>query len=381
MATLPNPRYNFDQITIADLITRSYNDIGISGAAIQDQEITTALYFLNEIQSEWINRQIIQFNEERYFFPLQNNVAGYQVPAEIYDTYVSKLASVTRQVGGTPYSSAGGVPANCFKYDPTLSCLQTSANGIIGLEFPIPTDTSDPLPRIDFVGVQLGQKAGDPNFSASYTLTISGSNDNFIWTPLYVDTREQKWDRAGEIKWYTLPSAMPFRYMQIQETGGNILNISGIFFNVLTNSKEIKMIGRSEFLKQSNQNSQGMPSQVSMEKQGKNIFMRFFPVPDSIPLDYNENSEEITNQPYNFFYALGAVLPFSFNYLKANIDTNYRFLPALRKALTAELANSYLPDSSEAKKQSLKLDAERSLIFALNNDNDGGKLRFQIRRL
>jgi hypothetical protein len=361
---LPNPGYNFKDLLVHDIIDQAYLYLGITGAEQDVKKAKIALFALNEILARWINKGVLQYNELVIPVPLQNNVSTYALTSNIYDIYDVTVASMARHREGTPFSSSG-VAQNAFDDSFTTSCVQTSENGYIGMQF-----TEDIKPVINYVGVLSA-------VNTTYELTVEGSNDNSNWDELYVSTRntefKAKRDKSGII-WFDLLTQAPYEYLRIRETGGATLNITEVYFQSYINSRYIKGIGRSDYMQLSNKQTPGMPSQYSMEKNNDVITLTLYAVPSGIG-DDDSYSAARTYYPYNYLLCRGVSLTHSVNYLKDRININSRFISALRTALTAQLSLIFQPEKAQA----FMLEAENTFKLALQNDNDLGGFKFHMR--
>jgi hypothetical protein len=358
---LPNPRYNYTQITARDLIDQAFLYVGVSPAEIDQLKTKAAIFALNEILSSWINKGVLQFNETIIPVKLQNNVASYTLSDNIYDVYDVTKGSLGRRRNGNAYSTAGGTPANAFDNNFSTACIQTSPNGSLGIEF---LDAENP--RVDYVGVLSGS-------NTDYTLTIEGSDDNQNWIPLLENTRTQPfkaYKNESGIVWYALKSPQPFKYLQIRETGGATLNIVELYFETYINSIYIAGIGRSNYMQISAKMTPATPSLYSMAKYKNNITISLRGVPVNLPTDQDYPGNSYSN---NFLLCRGASLSFTVNYLHNPLEVNSRFIGSLRSALSYQLSILYKPEVAEV----LRADSIDIFNKALANDSDGGALYFQ----
>lgn len=362
--TLPNPRYNYLDLTLQELIDQAFLYVEVPPANIDQLKVKTALFAANEILSTWINIGVLQFNEIIQPVKLENNVLSYALPKEVYDIFDVTVCTLGRQRAGNPYSTAGGNPVFAFDDNYDSACTQTEINGSLGILFPT-IDGS--VPRVDYVGVLSA-------VDAEYTLTIEGSNstDNFI--PLLENIRTQEFKgikSPSGIVWYALKTPKPFSYLQIRETGGATLNITELYFETYINSRYIQSIGRSRYMQISAKSGLGSPSLYSMQKNNSFITLNMYGVPSNLPVNQDFGS---TQSFQNFLVCRGASLPFSLNYLNNVLNLNPRFIGALRAKLTAELAAIYKPD----KLAFFKAAADEVFTKSLYNDSDGGGLRYTL---
>lgn len=363
---LPNPRYPYSKLTAQELIDQAYMYIGVLPADQDVKKAKIALNALNEILYKWINKGILQYNEVTLPIKLQNEVVAYQLPENIYDIYDVTVASVGRQRIGTPFSSSG-VASNAFDENILTSCVQTSPNGNLGILFTIDPINQPTIPVINYVGVLSGT-------TTDYKLVIEGSDDNVNYIPLETDVRTQPFNGSPSISnivWYNINTPRPYTYLRIRETNGGTLNIRELYFESQVNSRYITGIGRSEYMQYAMKMNPGTPSLFCMYKNNNNIVLNLYGVPTQLPLiqDYTPQMPF-----YNFLVCRGVSLTMSITYLNNPVDLNPRFIGAIRSELSAQLALIYMPD----KAQMLKAEAAEAFMNALTNDNDGGKLKFQL---
>lgn len=366
MAQLPNPRYPYSQLTAQELIDQAFMYIGVLPADQDVKKAKVALNALNEILYKWVNQGILQYNEQTIPIKLQNDVVAYQLPPNIYDIYDVTVASVGRQRIGTPFSSSG-VATNAFDENILTSCVQTAPDGNLGILFTINPITQPTLPVVNYVGVLSGT-------TTDYTLVIEGSDDNTNYIPLHTDPRTQPFVGApslSNIVWYNINTPRPYTYLRIRETGGATLNIRELYFETQQNSRYITGIGRSEYMQFSMKMNPGTPSLYCMYKNNNNIVLNLYGVPSQLPAIQDFSSQ----MPfYNYLICRGVSLTMSITYLKNPLDINPRFIGALRTELSAQLALIYMPD----KAQMLKSEAVEAFMHSITNDNDAGKLKFQL---
>lgn len=366
---LPNPRYNFTTISAREIIDQAYLYLEIIPAEIDQLKVKSALFSLNEILSTWINKGILQFNEEIFPVKLQNKVLSYNLSPEVYDIYDVTLASVGRQRNGTYSSSAGGIAQNAFDDDLNTACTQTSPNGSIGIIFS-PLNASDSFypPRVDYVGVLSA-------VDAEYTLVVEGSSDNINWQPLVTNVRTQVFKgirNESAIVWYAVKSAIPYQYLRIRETQDATLNITELYFETYINSRYIEGIGRSRYMQISARGNAAAPSLFCLYKNNNFLTINLYGTPSNLPV----NQDYANLQGWqNFLICRGSSLTYTINYLKDPVNINPRFIGSLRSMLSANLALQFKPEKAAMLQQI----ADETFRAALYNDSDGGKLFLSTR--
>ncbi len=366
----PNPEYAYYDNTVRDLIDLSCATVGLDPYKESALVARRSIQFLNETLLEWLNKGIIQFTQRYLPVKLKNNVFSYPLPKEIYDVYDILIASMGRQKKGTVYSSAGGIAESAFDDTLTTSCQQTSTDGSLGIKF-IAESTSetmgDVFPRVDFVGVLSAQKA-------MYELAVEGSNDNSNWVVLSDAPRKQFFSGVldtNEIVWLNILCPQPYQYLQIRETGGSTLNISELYFMSYVNKTNIQTVDRSTYTQIYTPLTNTTPSMVCPAKNDEVITLSLNGIPQYLLNNQDYGTAGAVN---NYLYMRAEKIPFSINYLHSTLDLNIRFQPALRRALSAQLAAVYAPEKFEYLNQM----AQVAFSDAMRFDNDNPTLTFNM---
>lgn len=122
----------------------------------------------------------------------------------------------TRKLGGSPYSSSGGNAEFAFDGNPLTSCTQISPNGFISYNF-------FSNYGVQWVGIQS-------NSTTNYSLSVDLSFNNVTWTPAF--TIPNQTFPAGQILWFTGDGNWNGQAWRIRETGGAVLDVQELYFNV-----------------------------------------------------------------------------------------------------------------------------------------------------
>lgn len=137
-------------------------------------------------------------------------------PGPMFNVVPLKLEDTGRALGGTPYSSAGGIPANAFDDNPLTACTQDAPNGNIYYNF-------YRRAGVQFVGIQSRPER-------EYSLTIEFSFNMTQWN--YSSKIPTQVYPASTLVWFEIPNQASGTVWRVRETGGSILDLEEIYFNI-----------------------------------------------------------------------------------------------------------------------------------------------------
>jgi hypothetical protein len=288
---------------------------------ITAQQIQSAQRSINLLLSEWINRGLNLWTVTQSMLNLIPNQNAYQLPIPTSDILDATIRTSRRQLGGTPFSSAGGVAANAFDGNSATACTQVAPNGYISYDFGAGIQYA-----IAMVGVQS-------NVTVTYTLAFEYSNDNVNWFSV-LNPPAQQFDIGVNI-WFVVPVPTFGRYFRVREFGGATLNVQELFFNTTLNDIPITRISRSEYIALPNKNQTGRPTSFWVDRQ-LNPVVYIWPTPTAA---YN-----------NLFYTRVRMLE-DVGALVNLAEIPQRFYEALSAGLAVKLAIKYKPERLEMLKQ------------------------------
>lgn len=222
--------YNFGSPQSEQIIRDAYERVGILPSLITHQKIDTAQRSINFILQEWVNRGNNLWTIKHGMLGLTNNQNAYNLPDGAIDIKTAAIRTSTRNLGGTPFSSAGGTAAYAFDNNTATACTQASANGYISYNW------GTAQYAISMVGIQS-------NATLNYTLVCEYSFDNATWTTaLSIPVQSYPY---GNIQWFVVPAPVPAPYFRVRETGGATLNVQELYFS--TNVSDFIITRLSEF--------------------------------------------------------------------------------------------------------------------------------------
>lgn len=248
--------YNFGSPQNEAIITEAYERVGVIGDIITQQKIDTALRSINFILQSWINEGLNLFTVKQGMLSLNSGQSAYTLPDSGIDILEATVRTSSRNLGGTPASSAGGVAANAFDGNPNTSCAQTAPNGNISYNWGV---------NGNFYVSMLGITSFVDN---TYTIRPEYSVDSgATWIPCPGFTPTLKTFKQNTLVWFVIPIPVPASSFRIVETGGSTLNINELYFNTNVNDTSISRISRNEYIAVPNKNQTGTPTSFWVDRQ------------------------------------------------------------------------------------------------------------------
>lgn len=336
--------FNFgSNILISDIVIAAFERIGIFGVDVEGVKVQSAITSLNFLLSEWADKGFNLFTVEKAMFQINVGQPSYVLPTSTIETPEVTASNNQRLLGGTPFSSAGGVASNSFSGTPNVACTQTSPNGYISYIYP-----SDSTPAVFYVGVQS-------NSTQNYTLVCEYSFDNVAWINNL--TLPTTYFPIGQLLWFVLDAPLNVQAIRIRETGGSTLDVQQIYFSQPTYSRYLTPISREEYISYPNKLQQATPSSFYLDRQVTPT-LTLWPTPDNTyeTIVYNRSVQimDVTS-------------------INQNIDIPQRFLKACLFALSADMALIYMPDRHNL----LKVLADEAYTMAGIEDTEHVPMRIK----
>jgi hypothetical protein len=239
------PKSNF-------LIDEAYERIGIIPGFLSDQQIVAAQRSMNFILQSWINRGLNLWTIKQGMLALNNNQSAYTLPLYTTDILEATTRTSNRNLGGTPFSSAGGIASNAFDNNPATACTQTSPSGYISYSWGSASFS------ISMVGVQS-------NATFDYTLVFEYSLDGLNWIQAGAPPTQSY--PQGVIQWFVIAVPTPAANFRIRETGLSILNVQELYFNSLLYDTVMTRRSRADYVSIPNKGSTSRPSSFYVDRQ------------------------------------------------------------------------------------------------------------------
>lgn len=248
--------YDFNAPESNVLIDEAYERVGIIPAQLTFQQISSAQRSLNFILQSWINRGLNLWTVKQGMLGLNNNQNAYFLPLYATDILEATIRTSVRNLGGTPFSIANGVPSgiasNAFDNNPATACTQNAPNGYISYSWGAAQFA------ISMVGVQS-------NADLEYTLVFEYSLDGVNWIQAGAPPVQSY--PQGVIQWFVISVPTPAAAFRIRETGGLTLNIQELYFNSLVRDTIVTRSSRPEYVAIPNKNTTSRPTSFYVDRQ------------------------------------------------------------------------------------------------------------------
>lgn len=330
--------YNALSPQASTIIIDAYERAGVISPELTDLQIKSAFTSINLILQQWINQGLNLWTVKQGMLPLINGQASYALPANLSAILEATLRTSARQLGGTPFSSAGGNASLAFDNNPNTACIQTAPNGYISYNWGVSQF------GIGLVGIQS-------NITSNYTLVGEYSFDNINWNNS-INIPVQQYAQ-GVNNWFIVQVPTPANYYRIRETGGTTLNIQELYFNTTVQDILITPFSRYEYVSQVLKQQAGRPTSYYLDRQILPT-LYLWPAP----------SAQFNNLYYTYTQHMQDI-----NALVNNFQVPARFYPALTKALAHDLSTKN-PQYDLARSTNLKMLADEAYTIAATEDRE-----------
>jgi hypothetical protein len=330
--------YNFLSPNAATIITDAFEQAGVISPELTDLQIKSAFTSINLILQQWVNRGLNLWTVKQGMLALNQGQAAYNLPTGISAILEATLRISNRQLGGTPYSSAGGNAALAFDGNPNTACTQTSADGYISFNW------GTQLWGIALVGIQS-------NVTTTYTLVAEYSFDNINWVNAL--TIPAQTYTQGVNTWFVVQVPTPANVFRVRETGGATLNVQELYFNTTIQDILVTPFSRHEYVSQIMKQQIGRPTSYYLDRQ-INPVLYLWPAPSNV----------FNNLYYTYTQHMQDI-----NALIDNFEVPARFYPPLTKALAYALAIKN-PQFDLTRSQVLKAEADEAYNIAAKEDRE-----------
>lgn len=285
----------------------AFERAGVINSELTPLQINSAMRSAEWIMQSWVNKGLNLWTVKQGMLALRTGQTAYTLPEGGIRILEATLRTSNRQLGGTPFSSAGGTAAFAFDGNPNTACTQTAPDGYISYNFGSATYA------ISLVGIQS-------NVTRDYTLVGEYSFDNATWTNA-ITIPEQTYDQSI-ISWFVVPVPVAANYFRIREIGGATLNVQELYFNTTIQDLLITPFSRLEYVSQIQKQQPGRPTNYYVDRQISPIIY-IWPAPTA---QYN-------NLYYTFTRHMEDV-----GTLRNTIQVPARFMMAFIVALSYDLA-------------------------------------------
>lgn len=309
--------YNFANTPSDQIIIEAFERIGVVPDVITVEQVNSAQRSANLILSDWINRGMNLWTLTPTMISLVANQSSYLLPTPMNRIIVANIRTSVRQLGGTPFSSAGGIASNAFDGNPATACTQTSPNGYISYNY-----GANNRINVQMVGIQS-------NVTTNYTLVFEWSQNNITWnTSMSIPTQSYS---QGINQWFVLTTPVPSQYFRVREIGGGTLNVQELYFDNTIQDIPISEISVTDYWKIPIKNQIGRPTSFYLQRD-INPIIYLWPTPAPM---FN-----------NLFYIRERLLQ-DIGQLTNQAEIPQRFFEALIACLSFQLALKYSPDRAQ----------------------------------
>ena len=338
--------YSFNSIKGELIIRKAYELIGMPLSMVTAEQYNSALNIINFILSDWTNSNVNLWTLKLNPVFLTPGQASYPLPSNITKVFQVFLRSNTRQnFGGVPNNGGyGGVAASAFDGNPNTACTQDQVNGLIGYAYSTPQ-------VIKILGVQS-------NVDREYSLTFSGQSSDYQ-TIYYAKAIPKTLYKKGITQWFLLEDNLALcPYYQIEETGGEILNITELYFNNQLQDTTMSEVSRYEYLTYPNKSQIGRPTIYYVDYQRTpSLYIWQTAAPMYNLIMYSGQSSIETLESYT-----------------QGIDIPAYFYTPLIYGLASMLAAQYAPEKEEG----LKMRYQETLSPAVINNTTEVPLKLEV---
>lgn len=210
--------YNFQNFNTGDLILAAYRRLGIKNAEVTGEDILNARIELNLIFSHWVNKHLNLFTLEQDLLELIPGQTTYLLPPATVKILNGAMITLDRQLSGIASASEGNAD-NAFDGNLTTSCVQTQPNGWIQYTYSIPQ-------AIQYVGIVTPIKLY-LSLDVQYSITAPPNEE---WQTILTIPPQDFYGLQS--KWFILPYQQTATAWRIVETGGSVLDIAELYFDV-----------------------------------------------------------------------------------------------------------------------------------------------------
>lgn len=226
-------------VTVQTLIDHGARRCGKLAEELTSEQVLSARESLFFLLSNLMNIGIQYWAISKKVYGLQADNYVYRLPLGGNDVLQALYRTLSRPTGNYA-SSAGGIAANAFDSNTSTSCVQTSANGNISINY----GTGNPV-YVGSIGIL-------PATSGTYNIVFEYSVDGVTWQQLATPTSNTWVD--NEWIWTDIIVGQTVQYYRMRETGGNTIAVRELFFG--NNSTEIPMsrLNRDDYTNLPNKN-------------------------------------------------------------------------------------------------------------------------------
>lgn len=254
--------------TAQDLLEEACSRAGIPPEAITGELVEKFFRQLNLFFTSLLNRGIQLWKRQSLILPCYQGRSQMPVPPGYNLVTNVTRRTLSRQIGSSFFTTAGGTAEYAFDDDFDTICTQTSLNGAIGCQF-------DSETVVTTVGILSGG-AGEYAFFFEY------SDDGVTYTA--VDSGDATFTAAGQWAWFDLDGSpvSGATYWRVRAVGDAVFSAAEIFFG--NTPSEVPLGPAWNLDTYANMPNKTQPGQVTNWYQQRNqnaVTLYVWPVPNS----------------------------------------------------------------------------------------------------
>ena len=238
--------------------------------AMGSENLTTALECLFLNLSSLASYGIPLWVIEKTILPIYRGQVSVQLPVGTVDVLNFNIRQLQRNLGDTNSASEGDAD-NAFDSDLSTACTQVAAGGFIQTDY-----GDNNAVQIDNYGIFF-------NATATWDITIQGSDDGVSFTDLYTNAALSA--VAGDWFWLDLEEQVPWRFIRLQANGTTVLDVTEFYLGNTGNEIPMPKVSRDTYSDLPDKTFLSRPTEFWYDKQaaaqgGRNI-ATVWPNPDT----------------------------------------------------------------------------------------------------
>jgi hypothetical protein len=332
-------------ISVQQLIDHGARRSGKFAEELTIEQVQSAKESLFYLLSNLINQGIQYFAIKKQVIGLKANQAQYVLPVGSNDVLNALYRRLNRPPG-VVFASSGNA-ALAFDRNTETSCLQTLANGNIGINF-------------GAAPVYAGSIGILPAVSGSFHTVLEWSKDNVTWSTLF-DPGATSWV-SGTWLWYDIDPGVNAPFYRMRETSGNTLNVSEFYVGTFSTEVTMSRLNRDDYTNLPNKNfTADQPFQFWFNRTIPQPTLTLWPVP-------SDPFVQVTVWYSAYIQDVGA--------LSGELAIPDRWYLAIQCMLAHQMSQE-LPGVDMARVQYLEGQAEKYFQMAENEERDKSPIYFQ----
>lgn len=206
---------------------------------------------------------------EKTILPIYRGERSVPLPVGSVDVMEMNIRDLNRTLGTNTASE--GVADNAFDSDLSSACIQVTPAGFIQVQFV----TGGPV-QADNYGIFF-------NATATWDITIQGSQDGITFTDLYVNAELAA--VAGDWFWVDLEQQIPWAFIRLQANGLTVLDVAEFFVGNTSNEIPMPKINLDSYSNLPDKSFLSRPTEFWYDKsaaaQGGRQIATVWPAPDT----------------------------------------------------------------------------------------------------